>query len=68
MYQIKNLNLTLFEDESFLSPLFTFQYSSYNQTWDVKHCFYRGYVNDDYYSSFVSISLCNGLVSSREIK
>jgi hypothetical protein len=68
-YQIDGFNrifnLSLIQDETFLSPLFTFQYFYQNQTWinrDIEHCFYHGYVNDDY-SSFVSISLCNGLVS-----
>jgi len=67
-YQIngfnQTFNLSLIKDERFLSPSFTIQYFNQNQTWinrDIKHCFYKGYINRNYLS-VVSISLCNGLV------
>ncbi len=67
-YRIYGFNqifdLSLIKDETFLSPSFLIQYFNENQTWinrNIKHCFYKGYVNDNHLS-FVSISLCNGLV------
>jgi hypothetical protein len=61
-------NLSLIKDENFLSPLFTIQYFNQNQTWlnrNIEHCFYKGYVNNDY-TSLISISLCNGLVGRKK--
>ena len=68
-FQINGFNqrfdLSLRKDTTFLSPNFFVQYFNHTQTWinrSVKHCFYKGYVNDNHRST-VSMSLCDGLVS-----
>ncbi len=60
----RTFDLSLYEDETFLAPSFTFQHFDENRTWltnDIEHCFYKGYVNRNLLST-VSISLCHGLV------
>lgn len=62
----RTFDLSLFEEETFLAPSFVIQHFDRNRTWltkDIKHCFYKGYVNQNLLSS-VSISLCHGLVCS----
>lgn len=61
----RTFDLSLYEEETFLSPSFVIQHFDHNRTWlskDIQHCFYKGYVNQNP-SSTVSISLCHGLVS-----
>ena len=67
-YRIRAFNhkfdLSLTEDETFLAPTFFIQHFDENRTWltkDIEHCFYKGYVNRNPFST-VSISLCHGLV------
>ncbi|UJR08429.1 hypothetical protein I4U23_012699 [Adineta vaga] len=66
-YRIDGFNqrfdLSLRKDTTFLSPTFFTQYFNHSQTWinrNIKHCFYKGHVNDNHLS-IVSISLCHGL-------
>lgn len=60
----RTFDLSLFEEETFLSPSFVIQHFDHNRTWlskDIQHCFYKGHVNQNPLST-VSISLCHGLV------
>ena len=67
----QTFDLLLIKDETFLSPSLFTQYFNENQTWinrDIKHCFYKGYVNDNRLS-IISISLCGwfGKYSERKL-
>ncbi|CAF3966284.1 unnamed protein product, partial [Rotaria sordida] len=62
----RTFDLTLIEDETFLAPSFITQHFDHNRTWitkDIEHCFYKGYVNQNPFST-ISISLCHGLLGT----
>ncbi|CAF3869430.1 unnamed protein product, partial [Adineta steineri] len=59
----QTFELSIIQNEIFLSPSFITQYFNDNQTWinrNIQQCFYQGYINNNHLS-IVSINLCNGL-------
>ncbi|CAF1284269.1 unnamed protein product [Adineta steineri] len=59
----QTFELSLIQNEIFLSPSFITQYFNDNQTRinrNIQQCFYQGYINNNHLS-IVSINLCNGL-------